>query len=621
MEKEKRIKLCFLISVFIVIFSGVMAFEFQTDFGNIDVQKIEIYEEFTGLNDGTNKIVGKLYRPKEATATNPVPGVIGLHGYNNDKDVMRPFAIELAKAGIAVLTIDQVGHGDSSGEITWFLQGSSAAYDWMQSLAFIDGTKMGIYGHSMGYIVGQQLAQAKPDHDACAFISFPPLPFDFNVTHNVLHLWAEYEEWYADFPGGVYNESMTVDEVIDYGLIIAGMNAGLPPLTPAEVDTTYGDFALNTSYREHLARGVVHPGLSMDQGCVAEVTAWMLQALKGMNESEAWDIAAISKQTYLGVEIFGGLALLFSFVSVVFLAQILLSTKFFGEVQQPMPERVVTKKKSHWWLFATINTVVAALFYGLFTHADTHWEFKEPFVMGMMNNFLGFYLTTAAAATFLIGLWYILFNRKERGSITFYDLGITYDNEKLATTIKNKAHWQTFGKTALLAITLFGWMYLLVSIFQTVFLIEFRIFWAFAKMFTPERFLMFLLYLPIFMPFFLVNGGVFLFGQIRQEEASSSLKTHVIWWAKTCFAMLFGLIILVLIQYVGVIFANYPYQGWWFNPIMPIQLFSLIPLSALLYAIMIIFFRKTGKIYLGSIFAAIITVWFFSVGTVWGAGL
>ncbi|MFX0022332.1 MAG: alpha/beta hydrolase [Candidatus Hermodarchaeota archaeon] len=618
MEKNKRTKLCFLISVFLVFFSGAMAFGFQTNFGAIDVQRVEIFDEATFFSDGTNKIVGRLYRPRSATGSSPAPGVIGLHGYNNDKDVMRPAALELARVGIVVLTIDEIGHGDSGGELNWYIQGSSAAYDWLQSLAFVDETKMGIYGHSMGYIVGEQLAGIKPDHDACAFISFPPLLHNFNDTHNVLHLWAQYEEWYTY--GGLYNASMTVSEIIEYGLLIAGQNAGIDPL-PAEVDTTYGDFALNTSYREHLALGVVHPGLSMDQGCNAEITAWMLQALSGLNENEAWALAAIPNQIYLGVEIFSGLALLFSFISVIFLTQLLLTTKFFAKVQQPMPERVVTKDKKYWWLFAAINTVIAGIFYGLFTHADEHWDFQPPLNMGMMNNFLGFYLTTAAAATFLISLWYIIFNRKERGSINLYDLGVTYDNEKITTTLKNKAHWQAFGKTALLAITLFAWMYALVSLFQTFFLIEFRIFWSMAKMFTPERFLMFLLYLPIFLPFFLVNGGVFLFGQIRQEEAGSSIKTHLIWWAKICFAMLTGLIILILIQYIGVTVSNYPYQGWWFNPIMPLQLFSIIPLSGLLYFIMIIFFRKTGKIYLGSIFAAIITVWFLSCATVWGGGL
>ncbi|MFX0139018.1 MAG: alpha/beta hydrolase [Candidatus Hodarchaeota archaeon] len=628
MEKEKRIKLCFLISVIVVFFSGAMAYGFQTHFGTIDVQEVAIVDEFNG-----DKVVGKLYRPLTATMLSPAPAVLGLHGYNNDKDVQRPAALELAKAGFVVLALDQTGHGDSEGISNFYLQGADAAYKWLAGLSFVDGNWMGIYGHSMGYIVGAQVAVANPDHDACAFQSFPPFIYNFSITHNILHIWSEYEEWYdlpyfyitGTLPTPFYTSDMTVAQVVAQGISVLETNAGIAPGTGA-VDTNYGTFAIGTGYREHLVKGLTHPGETMDQSCTAEIVAWMLQALKGLTESAAWTMAAIPGQTYIYLEIFGGLALLFSFVSVVFLTQILLGTKYFGEVKQPMPERVVTKKKYQWWIFATANTVIAAVFYGLFTHADVHWDpaktaWGEPFLLGMVNNWLGFFLTTAAAALFLMLIWYFMSKRKDRGSVTLYDLGATYDSEGLFTTIKNKAHWQTFGKTALLAILLFGWMYLLVSIFQIYFLIEFRIFWAFAKMFTPERFLMFLLYLPMFIPFFLLNGGVFLFGQIRQEESSSSIKTHLIWWAKIFYATLFGLLILFLIQYIGVAFGNYPYNGWWFQPIMPIQLMSAIPWYALLYLIMMIFYRRTGKIYLGSFFGAIMTTWFLTVGTVMAPGL
>jgi hypothetical protein len=285
---------------------------------------------------------------------------------------------------------------------------------------------------------------------------------------------------------------------------------------------------------------------------------------------------------------------------------------------------VVTKKKLNWWIYASINTALAGVFFILFTYASNAWEFSTnaPLLkMGMINNWLGFFLTTTGAATFLIGLWYILYNRKERGSITPYDLGLTYSNEKLMANLKNKTHWRIFGKSVLLAGVLFGWMYLLVSIFQGAFMIEFRIFWAFAKMFTMDRFIQFLLYLPIFIPFFLINGGVFMFGQIRQEEAGSSFKTHFIWWSKIVYATLIGLLVVLLIQYLGVMISNYPYEGLKNAPIMYLQLMSAIPFFSLLYFTMLFFFRKTGKIYLGSFFGAILCVWFLSVGTVFGVSL
>jgi len=625
MEKEKKVKLYFLISTILIIFSGLMAHGFQSHFGSVDVQQVAIVDEFNGF-----RVEGKMYIPKTATLATPAPGILALHGYNNDKDLQRPASLELAKAGFVVLAIDQIGHGDSEGAVNFYLQGSNAAYNWLQGLPMVNGDKMGIFGHSMGYIVASQVAVMNPDHDAVGFETFPPILYNFTLLNNVLHIWSEYEEFFTvgsasitgSLPTPEYTVDMTVDEIIEQGLDIAGQNAGLTG--PAEVDTTYGNFSAGTAYREHFRAGLTHPGQTMDPKVTAEIVAWMLQALTGASESEAWDTANVSTQTFMAADIFSGAALFFSFVSVMFLAQILMKYKFFEEVKQPMPKKVPTTNKLEWWAFATINTFLAGLFFMLFTHADQDWGFAvlAPFLrMGMINNWLGFFLTTAAAAVLLVGLWVYIVNRLERESVTAYDLGFIYTEEKFTVSVKNTANWQIFGKTLLLAGILFGWMYLIVSIFQDAFMIEFRIFWPFAKKFTMERFGQFLLYLPIILPFFVVNGGAFLFGQIRQEEYESGIKTQIVWWLKILYATLAGLIVVLLIQYIGVAITNYPYAGWPNSPIMPIQLFSMIPLSALLYFIMTYFYRKTGKIYLGSFFAAIIVVWFFTVGTVVGFGL
>jgi hypothetical protein len=754
MEKDKKVKLCFLISIIVVVFSGLMAYGFQTNFGSIDVQEIAITN-----SDGT-KMVGKLYRPVGVDSAHPAPGILGIHGYNNDKDVQRGTSLELARAGFVVLAIDQIGHGDSGGALdaafSTQIAGARTAYIWLARQPYVAGG-MGVFGHSLGYISAFYFPLSGFPADVYApnasiFETFPPSLQNFFVHRNVLHIWAEYEEFYTVDLSIVglsnYTADMTVSEIYERGLIVTGMNAGLGYPNKGEVDTNYGDFSLGTAYREHYVKGSTHPGLTMDSSVNKESVAWMLQALKGYNYSDAWNAVAALGQAYLYTESFSGLALLFSFISVIFLAQILLTTKYFGNVKQPMPERIVTKKKLNWWIYATINTAMAGFVFVIFTDASNAWNFptNAPILsMGMINNWLGFFFMSAAIAILLIGLWYHLSNKKERGMINPYDLGATYDSEVnleymegkryswgkltfyvglivlifpiisqifssfdsyfvgwgdwllipwwglwliissilvilgivmlvtklkekmiwktlgflfllvggffgwmwmhllgylwwaywlfipafailfvgviLMTNLKKKRHWGIFGKTVLLAGVLFGWMYLLVSIFQSAFLIEFRVFWAFDKLFTLERFVQFLMYLPMFIPFFLINGGILLFGQIRQKEAGSSFKTYFTWWSKIMYATLFGLIIVILVQYLGVTVSNYPYEGLPNAPIMYIQLMSAIPFYALLYFVMIFFFRKTGKIYLGAFFGAIITVWFLAVGTVFGVSL
>ncbi|MEJ2295904.1 MAG: hypothetical protein P8Y23_14200, partial [Candidatus Lokiarchaeota archaeon] len=399
-------------------------------------------------------------------------------------------------------------------------------------MPFVNENLTGIFGHSMGYIVAFQLAIANPDIDACAFQSFPPLPLPFLgfAYKNVLHLWAQYEEFYTfTFAGPSPYEGMTVPEIYQMGLNITGQNAGLSGL--GAVDTTYGDFSLGTAYREHYALGITHPGLTMDEGCNREIVAWILQALMGYTETDAWNTVTMLGQFYFGAEIFSGIALFFSFISMIFLYQLLISSKFFTEVTQPMPTRVsmVTNKKWLWWTFAAINAAISGVVYIYFTHADVNWGFQSdpssPLVMGIMNNYLGFYLISAAIAGVFVIAWGLISHYTGRDRINLYDTGLIYGEESFVSNLKSRSYWRIFGKTLLVVFILVLWMYLIVGIFQSWFLIEFRVFWSFMKMFTIERFWVFLLYVPLFLPFFLINGGVFLFGELRQKEASSPMKT------------------------------------------------------------------------------------------------
>ena len=56
----------------------------------------------------------KLYTPKTATAETPAPGVLLLHGYQNDHETCAAYAIQLARRGAVVLCLDEFGHGSTT---------------------------------------------------------------------------------------------------------------------------------------------------------------------------------------------------------------------------------------------------------------------------------------------------------------------------------------------------------------------------------------------------------------------------------------------------------------------------------------------------------------------------
>ena len=97
-----------LLAILMLLFGCIgIANSIQTDHGNVEISMGTIDTEAGFLNF-------KLYEPATATAENPAPGVLLLHGYQNDHETCAAYAIELARRGVVVMSLDEYGHGSSS---------------------------------------------------------------------------------------------------------------------------------------------------------------------------------------------------------------------------------------------------------------------------------------------------------------------------------------------------------------------------------------------------------------------------------------------------------------------------------------------------------------------------
>ncbi len=631
--RKNKAAVVFSVLVVVILFSAIMSSAFQNNFGTIDVRIINISDK-----DG-ERIVGKLYRPIGATSDSPAPGILGLHGYNNDKDVQRPAAIELAKAGFVVLALDQLGHGDSSGgyavdaiPYSYFL-----AYEYLMDLQFVDENNTGIYGHSMGEIRARQIAAAYPQHRALGLQAFQPNAWglyygDYGDPkfNNILHLWSSYEEWGS--------EGKTVGEALADGLVVIENSYNLPSGTAA-VDTNLNlwggasDFT-NGSARRHSWDTGSHPSITMSPKHTSEIVAWMLQALQGMSFADAWVIANPATQTWLGAEIFGMLAAFATLISILPLAYLLMNTKYFNEVRQPMPEKIHTPKKSTWWIAATINTAIAGITYWFFIPGyglTSNWLFDTKigdytvFNHGIANAFEHWYLLNATIGIILWSVWYLLTRwRKGRDSISLHDVGLTFSTKEeladlsLLKKAKKAFNPRIISKTIVIAAILFGWMYGLVFLSQAFLNVEFRGFWTMMKTFSDlQRAVDFWPYFGIVLFFSLVNAGIYMYGQLRMKEYKNTYITHTVWFFKYCYLMLGGLIVVMLVQYgpqwFGGGLTSTGLVGWdlgGVNRMMIIQLMGGIPMLAMTYFLCINLYRQTGRIYLSAIMFAAIQVWF-----------
>jgi hypothetical protein len=185
-------------------------------------------------------------------------------------------------------------------------------------------------------------------------------------------------------------------------------------------------------------------------------------------------------------------------------------------------------------------------------------------------------------------------------------MGISFDREK--TVID----WKMIGKTVLMAMIMFGFLYALTAIGYFCFNTDLRFIWPFLRPFTPGRFLQFLLYLPFFLLFFLFNGGVRLFGQMRLKEYGSPAKTQFVWWLKNIYVMLAGWSLFHFSNMSRSCLAKGPAgSGRPFAVRRPVheRACAYFPAVFCVFFAATYFYRKTGKVYLGSLITALIVSW------------
>lgn len=160
---KNKVAVIFLIVCILVIFlSSFIASAIQSNGWSIEVTDLRDAENegtaisLTGEETEINGRVvsGILFKPKDATADNPLPAVVLTHGYLNNREMQLQNAIELARRGFVVLTVDREGHGnyENSGEQS-AVMATSGLYDsvkYLYNMDYVDKDKIGISGHSMG---------------------------------------------------------------------------------------------------------------------------------------------------------------------------------------------------------------------------------------------------------------------------------------------------------------------------------------------------------------------------------------------------------------------------------------------------------------------------------------
>lgn len=338
-----------LFGLLILMFGALLAHMVRTSDG-ISVRDIR----FAGTNGKTMSAL--LYVPAGASQNRRAPGILAVHGYINSRETQDGFAIEFARRGYVVLSIDQTGHGYSGGPAFSNGFGGPDGLRYLRSLPMVDTTQIGLEGHSMGGWTVLAAAAAMPDAYRAIVLegSSTGAPFakEGSTTwpRNLALVFSRYDEFSKIMWG--------VDRAIDVARseklkAVFGTNE---PITEAR---TYGAIGAGTARVLHQP-STTHPGDHFSNEAIGRATDWFAATLKGGTPKSASDQIWFWKEVGTGVGLIG-------FVMILLGAfDILVRTSFFNSLRALAVPAVDRRDRAWWRAFAISTTAPALLFFPAF---------------------------------------------------------------------------------------------------------------------------------------------------------------------------------------------------------------------------------------------------------------
>ncbi len=567
-------------SVVLVFAGGLLAWSVQTGLGSIDVQDIRFQSE-SGAT-----LSALLYVPENATAESPAPGVLAVHGYINSRETQSAYAIELAKRGYVVLSMDQRGHGYSDSPSFAEGFGGPAGLQHLRTLPQVDRDQIVLIGHSMGGWTVLSAAAVHPQDYTSVIVSgsstgtFGVPAGDAAFPRNFGLVYGKYDEFSASMWG-----ARTGADVVDTDKLRNQFATD----SSVEIGRLYGSIEQGTA-RRLSQPAQTHPANHITQSGVAPVLDWVQLTSNAPNpqdpERQSWPL----KEFGTLLSLIGGILFIFAF------GKTLLNLSLFGQLlDSPAPAAGIQGRQ--WWISAAIFIAIPALSYfpfqGFASQLPTNAWFGQNITTGIMVWAIG----NGLISLVLLSAWYFLLGGKMAGS-SAASLGLSYPAD---------GRLKFLLLTLLFSAAVVIGLYLLLFINHSLFTADFR-FWVVAlKLMNVVHFHEFLVYLIPFTLFFMVTGAV-LHGQLRANDDSTASSLLI----KNGALMGLGILLLLMYQYIPLFLGStlaIPAQS--LLTIVAIQFVVLLPVIGFISTY---FFQLTGRVYAGAFINGMFITWLVVAG-------
>lgn len=563
-----------VLAIVLILGGGIVANVTQTNGGSIAVRQVH----FAG-NNGT-MMSGLLYVPATATAKTPACGIVAIHGYINSHDTMDGFSIEMARRGCVVLAADQTGHGGSDAPAFANGYGGPDALAYINSLDFVKAGNIGLIGHSMGGWASVIAAGTLPTaYQSVALISsststppLEPIPGTAEFPRNTAVIEAQYSEFSSLMWGVPRGTDFPTSERLEH---LFGTSA------PVEAGHLYGSPSSGTA-REFFSVPTTHPGMTFNSTAIGDAISWEQQTLTGVSSLPPTDQIWIWDEIGTLLALIGVILLLFP------VGTLLLRSRFFGELAQPMPEGKPMTGIG-FWVGGVLLAAIGVFSFFQFQIWGNQWLpasqlFPQTITTGIMVWAVG----GALIGLVLFLIFHFGSNRRQGARLSNY--GITGDNNRLEP--------RRIGKAFLFAVLVVASMYLALGFLGWAFNTDARI-WVFnAKPLDRAHFRIALGYLIPF-AFYFVMLGVILHGELRAKKAS-----FVRDWLLNILILAGGFVVFLLVEYVPLLSGGTLFTAD--QPLLAIVAFQFVPVYVIVASISTYFYHRTGRIWTGAFINALL---------------
>lgn len=505
-----------------ILIANVFAWGFQTDFHKVRVRDMYL------VTSQQQQLHALAFIPRDASAENPLPCVITGHGGFHSAEMQDAACIELSRRGFVVIAVDMYSHGMSSNVpesmvSSIFMQNGMGIGDMVDyvlngNMDFIDKTRVGIMGHSMGTLAcsavisnyalkyDEAITTAKSENSdggveiteaeqaaADAVVGIKAAFCEGISPSTLTGVWNKIHGINIGFEYGIYEE-LNISNSSGNGYLLEAPEA-LEMINSADAAVTkivsgqyYGSVDggdLRVLYQPN----TTHLTDFISPTVTSEFISFFTDVF-GVNSS-----LSPSNQVYLIKELFNFVAFIALFSLIVPFGDMLLTMPAFGSLRGSATAPCTVSRKKY-WIGAVLGTVFSIIGFLVSNTIDTKAVLFKP---GPMSNAGWFPINEAN----IVMVWMLVF---AAWNLIWFSIcakqahknGAEY-SQLTGLGINRKDFFKTLG----LAAAIVALLYVLVWFSKWMFNVDFR-FWKVAvKQFNNEKLIYFFEYLPVWFLFML----------------------------------------------------------------------------------------------------------------------